>query len=119
MMLNELAAASPAPDVIVFELGDGILGAYGVEAILKDQDFCTALSCLVLCANDPVGATGGVDLLQADFGLATDLVTGPATDNDVGRDIIKKRTKVQAINGITNANELGDAVAGVLKLEQS
>src|SRR4029453_18045945 len=26
------------PDAIVFELGDGILGAYGVEAILDDPD---------------------------------------------------------------------------------
>ncbi|MGH8189298.1 MAG: hypothetical protein ACREUC_22265, partial [Steroidobacteraceae bacterium] len=26
------------PDVIVFELGDGILGAYGVEAILSSPD---------------------------------------------------------------------------------
>ena len=32
-MLTEMASAKP--DVIVFELGDGILGAYGVEAILE------------------------------------------------------------------------------------
>jgi hypothetical protein len=118
-MLNELAASNPAPDVIVFELGDGILGAYGVEAILKDTEFCEALSCLVLCANDPVGATGGVSLLQEEFNLKTDLVTGPATDNEVGRDIIKNRSNVAAINGITNATELGDAVAGILELDQS
>ncbi|MCP4000683.1 MAG: molybdopterin-guanine dinucleotide biosynthesis protein B [Gammaproteobacteria bacterium] len=118
-MLNELAASSPTPDVIVFELGDGILGAYGVEAILKDTEFCEILSCLVLCANDPVGATGGVDLLKSEFHLKTDLVTGPATDNEVGCDIIKKRSNVPAINGITNATELGDVVAGILKLDKS
>ena len=116
-MLNELAGANPRPDIIVFELGDGILGAYGVEAILKDAEFCSALSCLVLCANDPVGATGGVSLLQSEFGLQTDIVTGPSTDNQVGRDIINQRTSVEAINGITNATELGDAVAKVLQLE--
>jgi hypothetical protein len=119
MMLNELAASSPVPDVIVFELGDGILGAYGVEAILKDTEFCDVLSCLVLCANDPVGATGGVGLLQTDFGLQTDIVTGPSTDNEVGRSIIKERTNVEAINGITNASELGDAVADLLNLKRS
>jgi hypothetical protein len=118
-MLNELTASSPAPDVIVFELGDGILGAYGVEAILKDKEICKALSCLVLCANDPVGATGGVQLLKNDFGLDTHLVTGPSTDNEVGCDIIRNRTGVAAINGITNATELGDAVANLLKLDQS
>jgi hypothetical protein len=116
-MLNELC--SNQPDVIVFELGDGILGSYGVEAILKDADIGAALSCLVLCANDPVGATGGVGLLQSEFGLKTDLVTGPATDNEVGCDIIKTRLNVDAINAITNAVELGDAVADVLKLERS
>ena len=117
-MLNELAGDTPKPDVIVFELGDGILGAYGVEAILKDSAFCEALSCLILCANDPVGATGGVHLLTTEFGLSTDIVTGPSTDNQVGCDIIRARTGVQAINGITNASELGDAVAAILKLEQ-
>jgi hypothetical protein len=105
------------PDVIVFELGDGILGSYGVEAILKDAAIGDALSCLILCANDPVGATGGVDLLATEFKLSTDLVTGPATDNQVGRDIITGRLDIQAINAITDAADLGDAVAGVLKLE--
>ena len=123
MMTNELAASSDSPsrkpDAIVFELGDGILGAYGVEAILKDKEFAAAISCMVLCANDPVGATGGVSLLRSDFGLQTDIVTGPATDNAVGRDIIKERSQVEAINGITNATELGDAVARVLKLDKS
>jgi len=114
-MLNKLCENKP--DVIVFELGDGILGSYGVEAILKDKAICDALSCLMLCANDPVGATGGVDLLKNEFGLDTHLVTGPATDNEVGRDIIKQRKGVDAINGITNATELGDAVAAILQLE--
>ena len=115
-MLNQLCANKP--DVVVFELGDGILGAYGVDAILQDEAICDALSCLVLCANDPVGATGGVDLLKSEFNLQADMVTGPATDNEVGCNIIKDRLKVQAINAITNGVELGDAVAEILKLEQ-
>ncbi len=114
-MLNKLCENKP--DVVVFELGDGILGSYGVEAILKDAAICESLSCLMLCANDPVGATGGVELLKNEFGLTTNIVTGPATDNEVGRKIIKERKGVDAINGITNATELGDAVAAVLKLE--
>src|SRR3954453_19964059 len=35
-MLTELATGKP--DVIVFELGDGILGTYGVDAILECED---------------------------------------------------------------------------------
>ncbi|MDP7041558.1 MAG: hypothetical protein QGF91_02795, partial [Gammaproteobacteria bacterium] len=115
-MLNQLCGERP--DVVVFELGDGLLGTYGVEAILKDKDISEALSCLVLCANDPVGANGGVDILSKEFGMQTDLVTGPATDNEVGRKIIKSRLNIQAINAITNSAELGDAVAEILKLEQ-
>lgn len=115
-MLNQLCAERP--DVVVFELGDGLLGTYGVEAILKDEAISNALSCLVLCANDPVGANGGVDILDKEFGMRTDLITGPATDNEVGRSIIKSRLNIQAINAITNSTELGDAIAEILKLEQ-
>jgi hypothetical protein len=58
-----------------------------------------------------------VDLLRSEFGLHADLVTGPATDNQVGRDIIKKRLNVQSFNAITNGVELGDAVVEILHLE--
>ncbi|MDH5245840.1 MAG: hypothetical protein OEW98_05270, partial [Betaproteobacteria bacterium] len=50
-LLTSLAAAQP--DVIVLELGDGLLGAYGVEAILSDRSIRDALTAVVLCANDP------------------------------------------------------------------
>jgi hypothetical protein len=114
MMLNQLA--SERPDVIVFELGDGILGAYGVEAILRDPAIRDALGCLVLCANDPVAAWGGVRLLREDFGLEPGVVTGPATDNVVGRDIITERLKCDAVNAVTDGAALGDVVAAKLGL---
>ncbi|HSG63529.1 MAG TPA: hypothetical protein VLD39_00945, partial [Gammaproteobacteria bacterium] len=96
------------PDLIVFELGDGLLGAYGVESILKDQAVRSALSAVVLCANDPVGAWGGIKLLREVFEIEPAVVTGPATDNQVGIDIIEERSKVRAINALTNGAELGD-----------
>jgi hypothetical protein len=108
-MLTRLSAGRP--DVIVFELGDGILGAYGVEAILRDPDIRAALTSVVLSANDPVAAWGGVELLRREFGIAPSVVTGPATDNQVGRDIIRDRLGVPAINAITDSAELGDEVA--------
>ncbi len=111
-MLTRLAAESP--DVIVYELGDGILGAYGVEAILRDPAVRDALSCLVLCANDPVAAWGGVRLLREDFDIEPHIVTGPATDNVVGRDIINDRLGVTAINAMTDGAQLGEAVAAVI-----
>ena len=75
-LLSRLAAT--APDVIVFELGDGLLGAYGVEAILLDDDIRVALTATVLCANDPVAAWGGVQLLRDRFGIEPAAVTGRA-----------------------------------------
>ncbi len=81
-MLTELAAGKP--DVIVFELGDGMLGTYGVDAILECPDIRTALTGVVLSANDPVAAWGGVKLLRERFGIEPCVVTGPSTDNQVG-----------------------------------
>ena len=107
-LLTRLAAE--APDMIVFELGDGLLGAYGVEAILRDPAIQDAITTLVLCANDPVAAWGGVKILRDDFGIDADLVTGPATDNDVGVKLIEERLGVKAINALTRSVQLGDAV---------
>ena len=116
-MLTRLAASKP--DVIVFELVDGSLGAYGVEAILRDKGIRDALSCLVLCANDPVAAWGGVKLLREDFGIEPAIVTGPATDNDVGKDIIIQRMGVKALNAVTDSMQLGDAVTTHVGLKLS
>jgi len=105
-LLTTLAAEKP--DVIVFELGDGILGAYGVEAILKDAEVKPALTAVVLCANDPVAAWGGVMLLRDDFGIEPTVVTGPATDNQVGIEIVADRLGLPGINALSNGVELGD-----------
>ena len=62
--------ANSKPDVIVLELGDGLLGAYGVEAILSDESIRDALTAVVLCANDPVSAWGGAHILREQFRLS-------------------------------------------------
>ncbi len=107
-MLNEMAAGRP--DAIVFELGDGILGAYGVEAILDDPGIRDSITALVLSANDPVAAWGGVKLLRERFGIEPCVVTGPATDNAVGVDIIRDQMGVAALNAMTHGAALGDHV---------
>jgi hypothetical protein len=107
-MLTELAAGKP--DVIVFELGDGLLGTYGVDAILNCEDIRRAITGLVLSANDPVAAWGGVQLLRERFKVEPCMVTGPSTDNQVGVDIIEQQLKVSACNAISNPAALGDAV---------
>jgi len=105
-MLTEMAGG--APDVIVFELGDGLLGTYGVESILRQDDIRAALTATVLSANDPVAAWGGVKLLRERFGIEPAAVTGPATDNQVGIDIIRTQMGVAAFNAISDPAGLGD-----------
>ena len=111
-LLSSLAESKP--DVIVIELGDGLLGAYGVEAILQDPSIREAMTAVILCANDPVAAWGGVRILREQYDIEPTLVTGPATDNDVGIDQINERLSLPAINALSNGVALGDAVADAL-----
>jgi hypothetical protein len=114
MLLTSMA--EDRPNLITFELGDGLLGAYGVESILKDEAVRNVLSAVVLCANDPVGAWGGIKLLREVFDIEPAVVTGPATDNQVGIDIIEQRSNVRAINALTNGADLGDLLLETLGL---
>ncbi len=103
--------AGHRPDVIVLELGDGLLGAYGVEAILSDASIRDAFTAVVLCANDPVAAWGGARILREQFDIEPAVVTGPATDNAVGVDQISERLELTAINALSNGVALGDHIA--------
>lgn len=107
-ILTHLAA--DAPDVIVLELGDGLLGLYGVDAILSDPTLSAAFGAVVLAANDPVAAWGGTELLRNRYGLAADAVTGPATDNVAGTRLVERETGVAAINARSNPAELAALV---------
>jgi len=107
-MLTEMASGQP--DVIVFELGDGLLGTYGVESILREPDIKAALTAVALSANDPVAAWGGVKLLRERFGIEPAVVTGPATDNQVGVQIIREQMGVEAFNAISSPADLGDHI---------
>ena len=113
-MLTEMASGKP--DVIVFELGDGLLGTYGVQSILSEADIRAALTAVVLSANDPVAAWGGIKLLRERFGIEPAVVTGPATDNQVGVDLIRDQLKVEAFNAISNPADLGDFLIAKLGL---
>ncbi len=116
-MLTELSAGKP--DVIVFELGDGLLGTYGVDAILECPDIRRALTGVVLSANDPVAAWGGVKLLRERFGVEPCVVTGPSTDNGVVIEIIEQQTRVSACNALSDPSSLGDRVIDAVGLGES
>jgi len=111
-----LDMARDAPDLIVAALGDGLLGAYGVDAILADAELRGAMTAVVLAANDPVAAWGGLELLRRDYGIRAAAVTGPATDNRVGVEIIEQQMGVRAINARTDGGRLAAAVLQAIGL---
>jgi hypothetical protein len=111
-LITRLAAGRP--DVIVAELGDGLLGAYGVAAILADREIRAAFSAVVLAANDPVAAWGGVRLLADEFGIRPAAVTGPATDNLAGTRVIEESLRVPAANARTDGERLAALVLAAL-----
>ena len=92
-MLEPLGAR---PDVIVAELGDGILGEYGVQDILRAGDLTDLGAAWVMAAPDPVGCWGARELMTREFGLPITVITGPATDNAVGREYITTALGVPA-----------------------
>ncbi len=91
------ALAAGNPDLIVVELGDGLLGSYGVADVLADAAVRACTGALILAATDPVAAWGGVELL-AQTGWRPAVVTGPATDNTSGTSKILSMCGVDAIN---------------------
>ena len=98
-----------APDLIVVELGDGILGGYSVESIFEDQEFREAMSALIFCASDYVGAWGGIELFRR-RGIAVDLVAGSVTDSKMGEEFIEREFNVPAANVRRNGTKLFEVV---------
>jgi hypothetical protein len=101
--------AEEAPDLIVLEMGDGLLGTYGVHALLDDPTLRRSVRATVLCAQDPVGAWGGQELLRG-YGLAADVVSGRVTDTPVGLRFCAERLSVPAWNALRGGPGLADAV---------
>ena len=83
----------------------------------RPQRVVIVLAGVVLSANDPVAAWGGVKLLRERFGVEPCVVTGPSTDNSVGVDIIKKQLGVPAFNAMSAGAALGDCVMDAVGLK--
>ena len=100
-LIAHLAAGGlSTPDAIVLELGDGLLGTYGVNAILSDLGVRGAISSVILCASDPVGAWGAAQLMQERYGLNATLVSGPVTDTPAGLSYCNERLGLPTWNAL-------------------
>ncbi len=103
------------PDLIVAELGDGIVGGYSVETVLSDPPIREAISTFVFCAADYVSVIGGASILKG-FGIEIDVVAGSVTDSQMGEDFIEANIGLPAGNARRNGERLFDLVAGGLAL---
>jgi len=97
------------PDLIVIELGDGILGGYSVDTIFDDAEIREATAALVFCASDYVGAWGGIELLRR-RGVNIDVISGSVTDSQMGEDYVKNEFGVPAANARREGSMLFDLV---------
>lgn len=104
-----------SPDLIVLELGDGILGGYSVESILEDEELRSATVAIVFCASDYVGAWGGIELFRQ-RGLEVNLVAGSVTDSQMGQDYIEQEFGVPAANARRDGAALFERVNSLLPL---
>lgn len=93
------------PDLIVVELGDGIVGGYAVDSILKDTEIKGAVSSFVFCASDYVGVIGGIEVLKG-FGIEIDVIAGSVTDSQMGEDFVRDRFGLEAGNARRNGHRL-------------
>ena len=98
-----------APDFIVIELGDGILGGYSVESVFNDQELRDATAAIVFCASDYVGAWGGIELFRR-RGIEIDLVAGSVTDAKMGEEYIEREFGVPAGNARRDGARLFEIV---------
>lgn len=90
-----------SPDLIVIELGDGILGGYSVESIFDDLELRERTAAIIFCASDYVGAWGGIELLRK-RGIEIDVISGSVTDSQMGEDYIENEFGIPASNAKRN-----------------
>lgn len=94
-LLNHLNTFEP--DLIVVELGDGIVGGYAVDSVLKDAEIKAAVSSFIFCASDYVGVIGGITVLN-ELGVTIDVIAGSVTDSQMGEDFVHDRLGLKAGN---------------------
>lgn len=106
-LLNHLNAFEP--ELIVVELGDGIVGGYAVDSVLRDVEIKSAISSMVFCASDYVGVIGGISVLK-DFGLEIDVIAGSVTDSQMGEDFVREHFGIKAGNARRDGQRLFELV---------
>jgi hypothetical protein len=101
------------PDAILIELGDGVLGDYGVLDFFKDPEIRSMITCNIVCALDPVGAWG-ISRIMEEQRIHVHLISGPVTDNVVGTDFVRGLHHT-GLNALYQKRELGDYIEKMIR----
>jgi len=86
-----------------------------VQDILRDPELMSVGAAHVLCAPDPVGCWGVAELYAREYHLPITVLSGPATDNDVGSDYIRAQLGLPAHNALRDAPRLVAVVEAALR----
>ncbi len=92
-------------DLVIVELGDGIVGHYHVGTVLADADIMSHVSAVVLCAGDMMAAYGAKHYLDA-CGVQITAFSGCATDNVAGSGFLEEWLGIPAVNGLKEPDRL-------------
>ncbi|NNC65200.1 MAG: DUF1611 domain-containing protein [Gammaproteobacteria bacterium] len=101
------------PDVIVLELGDGFIGYYGVDELLLDKELQKHVHANIVAATDLAGVWSADQQFRLRYDAKLHIVTGPVTDNAVGKQYIEQVLGITAINAMQNAPALNDRLAEI------
>ncbi|KAJ5547992.1 hypothetical protein N7513_005226 [Penicillium frequentans] len=87
------------PDLIVAEFGDGLLGDYGVEQLMRCPDIRQNTIAFILSAGDLVSVYGARELMKL-YGAEISLSTGPAVNNLTAASYVEEH-----IGGLAESNQ--------------
>ncbi len=99
------------PDVIVLELGDGFIGYYGVDGLLLDKELQRFTRAHVVAATDLAGAWAADRVFRERYRREITAMTGPVTDNLVGKQYLQNSLGIPAYNARFDAASLVACVA--------
>jgi len=93
----DLKYANNARNFWIVEIADGILQRE-TAMLLRCPDVRSRLYRLVFCASDTFGAIGGIHVLEQDYGLGVDAISGIVASSPLGIRELTEYTKVPAFD---------------------